>query len=172
MNRSPVIHGVDGRWTSSHDYYVEQLVHLAARIVATVHEDAPSAIREALAAARSITAPAGIDPESALMVVLAAMVDADRSPRELVAWARRDGGLVALLPHKPRYYRRNALAVEMGVQGVLPACALNPVEIREVVFLLQHEKHWPLDRIAAHLDAAPADIRRWASVPGTDLSAA
>lgn len=59
----------------------EALVPVAARLVAVVHDEGPDAVTAALAAV-----PAGrLD---ALCVVLAAMVDPDGRPSELLAWTR------------------------------------------------------------------------------------
>lgn len=57
----------------------EQLVPVAARLVACVHDEGPQAVAAALA-----SVPDGrLD---ALAVVLAAMVDPDARPSELLAW--------------------------------------------------------------------------------------
>lgn len=59
----------------------EQLVPVAARLVATVHDEGPQAVAEALA-----QVPGGrLD---ALAVVLAAMVDPDARISELLAWTQ------------------------------------------------------------------------------------
>jgi hypothetical protein len=57
----------------------EALVPIAARLVATVHDEGPRAVAKLL---RKV--PDG--RHDALAVVLAAMVNPNRSPRELLAW--------------------------------------------------------------------------------------
>jgi hypothetical protein len=60
-----------------------QLVPIAQRVVGTVHLDGPAAIRELLH-------PLDAQQLSALVVVLAAMVDLEASPSQLLAWVNWD----------------------------------------------------------------------------------
>ncbi|ACU39381.1 hypothetical protein [Actinosynnema mirum] len=154
-------HGHDGRWVRSQRHYVDQLVHLAARLAASVHDRDENEIRATLATCRSLVPPRGVDGEDALLIALAAMVDPAQSIRELVAWTAADGGLLALLPARPVSYPINPAAVEMAVQGELPAAALNPVELAEVVLTLTRDGR-TVEQIAHLLDTEPREIRRWA----------
>ena len=141
--------------------YAQNLAYLAAQFVGRVHDDSPEAIRQGLVAMRAATPPAGIDVDDAIAVTLAAMVDPERTPRDLIAWTTRlDGNLGDLYPGRQRVYRANPLAVAMGVQGVLPACALNPAEQVEVVHTLRGRMS--TEQIADHLDVEPHEVRRWA----------
>lgn len=142
--------------------YTNVLTALAARVVAAVHAHGPAGVASALADARALTAPRGVDADGALAVVLAAMVDPTRAAEDLTAWtACLDGGAAYLLPESPRYYRVNEQAVGMALAGALPAAALNPAELADVVSVLS--QHMSPDDIALHLGAEVAHVRRWTS---------
>lgn len=151
--------------------YSQNLAYLAAQFVACVHEDSPEEIQAALTAMRAAIPPPGVRVDDAIAITLAAMVSPDRTTNELLRWKTRlDGNLGDLYPGRPPVYRVNPLAVEMGVQGVLPACALNPAERVEVVHAMRGRMS--TEQIAAHLDAEPHEVRRWAGTPSTtDLTA-
>ena len=144
--------------------YTSVLTALAARVVAAVHAHGPAGVAAALAEARALPAPRGVDSDGALAAVLAAMVDPTKSAEDLTAWtACLDGGAAYLLPESPRYYRISEQAVGMALAGALPACALNPAELADVVSVLS--QHMSPDDIALHLGAEVAHVRRWLAVP-------
>lgn len=143
--------------------YAAVLTALAARVVSAVHAHGPAGVAAALIEARALTAPRGVDPDGALAVVLAAMVDPARKVEDLTAWtACLDGGAAYLLPELPRYYRCNEQAVGMALAGTLPACALNPLELADVLTVLS--QHMSVEEIAVHLRADVWDVRRWVPV--------
>lgn len=67
----------------------ESLVPTAARLVGAVHDDGPAAVARVLAGVPTEHLPA-------FTVVLAAMVDPNKSPRDLLGWVDR-----ALQPRNP-----------------------------------------------------------------------
>ncbi|MEU5847459.1 hypothetical protein [Saccharopolyspora shandongensis] len=140
--------------TPSREDYATRLVPIAARLVAAVHDEGPDAILSALNRARALPTPAdGTRVEDALPVVLAAMVDPARTPRQLLAWTTElDHGPAELLVARPLL---NPAAVELGLAGRLPRHALNSAEVAEVERILRR-RGWTAEEIAAHLDAAQA----------------
>lgn len=141
--------------------YAQNLAYLAAQFVGCVHDNSPEAIQQALTAMRAVTSPPGVNVDDAIAVTLGAMIDPERTTRDLISWTTRlDGNLGDLYPRQRRVYGVNPLAVEMGVQGVLPAAALNPAERVEVVHALR--RRMSTGQIADHLDAEPHEVRRWA----------
>lgn len=144
--------------------YLTVLTALAEQVVDAVHTRGPGAVAAALEEARALIAPTGVDGDGALAVVLAAMVDHDRLGTDLTAWTQKlDGGAAYLLPEKPRYYRCNQQAVGMALAGALPASALNPAEVVDVVSVLS--QHMSPDDIALHLHAEVAHVRLWLAAP-------
>jgi hypothetical protein len=144
--------------------YLRSLTAMAEQIVDAVHTRGPGAITAAVATGRGLIAPEEVDSDAALMVMLAAMVDPTRSGADLTAWTQKlDGGAAYLFPARPRYYRINEKAVGMALAGALPACALNPAELADVVSVLS--QHMSPDDIALHLGAEVAHVRRWLAVP-------
>lgn len=145
---------------STPEQYADNLATLALRLVGAVHDEGPNAVRGALVACRCLTPPRGIDPDDALIVLLAAMVDPDKRRSELLGWLTpRDGHPVGLIPKKTGDYRCNPLAVEMAISGALPARSLNPVEAREAVMVLKR-RGWSPDSIALHLDTDERHITK------------
>jgi len=114
--------------------YTANMTFLAMRIVGAVHDADPHAIRAAIISARtSNTPPRGIDPDTALITVLAALCDPHKTRTELLAWAATAHTQIAdLYPARPVTYPINRLAVDMALSGALPAAALNPAELHHV----------------------------------------
>lgn len=137
--------------------YAAQLVPLAVRLVAAVHDEGPNAVRKALDRARALPAPAdGTRVDDALPVILAAMVDPNRSPGKLLGWTRQlDRGSAELLVARPQL---NPAAVELALAGRLPRQALNRNEVTEVERILGR-RGWTAAQVDAHLDTDPADVR-------------
>jgi hypothetical protein len=136
--------------------YTETLIPLALRLVATVHDEGPDDITGALAAIHAITPPDGLNTNTTLAVLLAAMVNPNRTPIELLGWTQ---GLTPTTSTKPA---ANPLAIEMALAGVLPASALNPDEIHQVVMILI-DRGYTEPTLRDHLHADHADVRRWTS---------
>ncbi|MCI2424119.1 hypothetical protein MOQ72_42665 [Saccharopolyspora sp. K220] len=130
--------------------YAARLVPIAARLVAAVHDEGPDAVLRALNRARALPTPAdGTRVEDALPVILAAMVDPTRTPRQLLAWTKRlDQGSAKLLVARPRL---NPAAVELALAGRLPRHALTRPEVDEAERILLR-RGWTAEEIAAHLD--------------------
>lgn len=84
-----------------HDQYAVALVPLAARLVGAVRYEGRTGSRALFDQLRRIQPPTGVHPAEALACVLAAMVDVDRSPQELLAW---------LDPANPNSYGPSRLA--------------------------------------------------------------
>lgn len=112
------------------EQYLETVVPLAARLVATVHDEGPDATDAVLDAINAVPAPDEVRADAALAVILAAMVDPNRSPHDLLAWTLAfDGDPVPHFHEAPA----NPLGLEMGLSGALPLYALNRAEQRAVV---------------------------------------
>lgn len=138
--------------------YAENLGLLAYEIVGSVHADEPDRIRQALASARVLTPPRGVNAEDALVMTLAAMVDPEKRLSELRAlWTREERTPVDVIPPPAKHYSRNPIAVEMAVAGLLPAAALNPSELARVVERLTEDGK-TREHIARHLKAEPHHI--------------
>lgn len=60
----------------------------ATAIVDAVHNEGPDAVRDTIARALAIPAPAGVDPVEALVTVLAASVPTDVPMNRLLGWVR------------------------------------------------------------------------------------
>lgn len=145
--------------------YFDKLTTLALRIVGAVHDESHEAIRTALVEARILRPPNGVDTDTALAITLAALVNPNSRRSELLAHLTHlDYGLADLYPgHQPgpEHYRCNPIAVEMAVEGRLPAAALNPAElIRTTVILASRGLN--ADDIADHLEANRRDVIAWA----------
>lgn len=140
--------------------YCRNLATLAMRLVGTVHDDGPNAIRAALVACRSLTPPRGINTDDALIITLAAMVNPEHRRSELLDWLTpRDGTIATLLPTKTGHYHINPIAIELAIHGALPAHSLNPLEAQETVTRLDR-RGWSTDDIAHHLDTEPRHINQ------------
>lgn len=137
--------------------YANNLIPLALRLVAAVHDEGPDAISGALTAIAALPTPNGTDPNLALTVTLAAMIDPTKSATQLLDWTRN---LAGALPTdlEPT---GNPLAIEMGLAGVLPAHALTDPEAAEVVRILV-ERGWAQNVIRDHMQAENKDVIRWA----------
>ncbi|GAB2964194.1 hypothetical protein [Saccharothrix stipae] len=135
--------------------YLDALAPLVARLVGAVHDEGPDDITGALIACRALPAPHQIDPQAAIPIMLAAMVDPDKRPSELLAWT---GQLVGRTTGDTA--AANPLAVEMTLAGHLPAHALNRAEIDEAVDELLR-RGWTQDDIRDHLQAEPRDADAW-----------
>lgn len=72
--------------SDAHAAYAEALLHLSARIVGTVHDEGPAAISRVIDQALIVEAPPGVDPAVALITILAAQVDVDRSNTARLGW--------------------------------------------------------------------------------------
>lgn len=70
------------------DQYNDNLINHAMLIVGAVHGDGPDVTKAAISRALAVPAPVGVDPVEALVVTLAAMVDADRQASDLLAWTQ------------------------------------------------------------------------------------
>lgn len=138
--------------------YMQTLVPLAMLYVAAIHDEGPDTATEVLDAACAITPPAGIAPERAIMTVLAAMVSPTASRSEMLGWTDNP------IPHIPRPQDSSEpLAVLLALAGLLEARQLTEEQNRAVVQELAVNRGWGRDAIAAHLNAGPADVRRWIS---------
>lgn len=139
--------------------YAANLVPLAMRLVATVHDEGPQEVAGVLAAIRALEPPPGTDPHAALAVILAAAIDPARTTEELLGWTRPLGGPIA--PERvPTGPAANALAREMALAGVLPASALARDELVDVIDHLVDVRGWSFEAIAAHLDTEPQKVTR------------
>ncbi|MBP2331265.1 hypothetical protein JOF56_011650 [Kibdelosporangium banguiense] len=145
--------------TPTPEQYADDLSHLAMRLVAAVHDEGPDDIRSAIASFFTIPTPDGISPIVAAMTTLAAMVPPKTSRTDLLGWAER---LIPTDSPPMPIEDINALAVEMGLSGRLPAHALADDEVRQVVRELI-TRGWSEPDIAEHLEAERHDVRRWAS---------
>ncbi|WP_100499384.1 hypothetical protein [Geodermatophilus chilensis] len=93
---------------TAHEQLVDQLLPIAAELVGTVRDYGPDDVAAVLA-----RVPAG--RHDALAVVLAAMVDPDRSPAELLAWL---DGPTRSRPFTPDRYNVKKLSAEaLGRRG-------------------------------------------------------
>jgi hypothetical protein len=72
--------------TIDYDAYAAALVPLAARLIGAVRYEGHAGSRAVFEQLRRIPPPPGVHPAEALAVILAAMVDEDRTPNELLAW--------------------------------------------------------------------------------------
>lgn len=70
----------------THDAYAADLVPLAARLIGAVRYEGHAATRAVFNELRTRPHPAGVHPAEALAVILAAMVDDNRTALELLAW--------------------------------------------------------------------------------------
>ncbi|MCO1575004.1 helix-turn-helix domain-containing protein [Crossiella sp. SN42] len=152
--------------TPSKTHYATQMVPLAARIVAAVHDDGPDELREALGRALAVTPAAGVDPYVTLTVILAAMVDPARSPQQLLAWTGPLGGVDAVTPPPPSTVdigadraRLDPRVVEFCVDGLIPASRLRPRERAEAVRILS-ERGFQVPEIAGKLGVTIRTVQR------------
>lgn len=135
--------------------YLDNLAPLVARLIGAVHDEGPDAINGALIACRALPAPHEINPDSAIPIMLAAMVDPTRRPSDLLAWTADLVGRTNTTPTTP-----NPLAVEMSLSGLLPAHALNQAE-RDAVIDELLRRGWTTPDIRDHLDADARDTDLW-----------
>lgn len=140
--------------------YLDDLVPLAARLVATVHDEGPEATAAVLNAIATLEHPDDVNPWTALAVTLAAMVDPARTTEETLGWARKlDPGTDALPITDAA--ARASLFVELALSGKVPARALSNDEGAEVVRQLM-ERGWPENEIRVHLDDQDGRaVHRW-----------
>lgn len=133
------------------EQYLENLVPLAARLIAAIHDEGPADAHGALIACRALPCPPTIDPHTALAFVLAAAVDPERPLSDLLAWTTTLAGHTTTPAPEA-----NPLAVEMGITGALPAHALNAPELEAVVLAL-YDRGWTEPDIRHHLPDADRD---------------
>ena len=88
--------------------YAETLLHLSARIVGTVRDEGPDAIGRIIDQALIVQAPPGVDPAVALITVLAAQVDVDRSDSVRVGWVTDRQRVDDVLRLRRRHYGPSA----------------------------------------------------------------
>lgn len=139
--------------------YLDNLVPLAARLIAVVHDEGPDATAGVLHAVATLEAPDGTDPWTSLAIVLAAMADPNRGTEDALGWVRQ----FDRSPEAPPTTVQNVntrLAIEMALAGNLRAIGLTNDEGAEVVRILL-DRGWPENEIRDHLDGEPALIHRW-----------
>lgn len=141
--------------------YLETLAPLAVRLVCAVHDEGPASTTATLAAIAALPRPENIDPMTALAVILAAMVDPERSVDDTLGWVRNldhDSNPAAAITAADE---RASLFVELALAGKVPARALANDEGAEVVRHLK-DRGWREDQIREHLDDPQGDlVHRW-----------
>lgn len=146
--------------------YAEALVPLAMRLAATVHDEGPDAVRGVLHAIRLEPRPDGVDPWQALAVVLAGMVDPDRTASELLAWTEAipdgDARNEVLVPPPGDI---DPIAVERGVDGDIDPERLRPMERAEVVRVLTR-RGLSITEIAERTAMTTSTVHRWRHANG------
>lgn len=148
--------------------YAEALVPYAMRLVATVHDEGPDAVRDVLAEVRLEPGLDQVDPWQALAVVLAGMVDPEKKASELLGWTKSipDGDTTPVTA-LPQASKVDKVAVERCCSGRLDASQLRPVERIEVVRILTG-CGLSLSEITARTGMNRRTVSRWRTVARWD----
>jgi DNA-binding CsgD family transcriptional regulator len=114
--------------------YAEALLPLATQMVEAVHDGGPDGLLDIVQQARALPAPDGVDPDIALAVILAAMVDPTQGLERLLGWTRRLAEVrMTVLPGGQAI---DEIAVEQAIAGRLAARKLTAAELDEAVRIL------------------------------------
>jgi hypothetical protein len=113
--------------------YAAQLLPLATRIVESVHDGSHQELLGLIGRARALdTRPDDIDPDVALMTILAAMVNPASSLDTMLGWVR------TITPVQITATPDGDYEVQLSIEGALPAAALTTAQRRQVVATLHH----------------------------------
>lgn len=79
--------------------YAASLMKQCERIVGAVHDDGPDVLQDTLDRARALPVPPGVDPDDALITIIAAMVDPQTPVSKRLHWTKAwTGGIAELFP--------------------------------------------------------------------------
>src|SRR5438105_6750 len=120
--------------------YAAAVLPFCELIVGAVHCDGPDELLDAIRRARTVPAPPGVDPNIALITIVAAMVDPDKATSETLAWVKALSEVRMTLRAVDSPAEPDETAVELACTGQLAERKLHPVERREAIRRMRVEK--------------------------------
>ncbi len=135
--------------------YAAQLLPFATRIVESVHDGSHAELLTLIGRARALDSrPDDVDPDVALVTIIAAMVNPTATTNTLLGWVRD------LTPVKIAQLDTAAdYEVTLCTEGSLPASTLTPTQRRQAVQVL-HDRGLTADQIAHRTGLTDRSVAR------------